>query len=219
MARQVSDEVFSEFVQGAWPGLYRTAYLLLGDPGLAEDLVQTALAKTYAAWPKRARRSGCAGVRPNDAASTPPRRGSDGGRGATSCRPRPCPTAAGTTDPSDRPAVLDALAQLPPRQRAVVVLRYYEDLSVAETADALGCSEGTVKSQTSKSLDTLRRLLGDAVIPVSATNAIWEAPMTDRLSALLHEEADRVARADPGGPRDHRVRAADQAAQAVTRSA
>ena len=47
----ISDEEFSEFVHGAWPGLYRTAYLLLGDPGLAEDLVQTALAKTYAAWP------------------------------------------------------------------------------------------------------------------------------------------------------------------------
>jgi len=50
MARQVSDEAFSEFVHSAWPVLYRTAYLLLGDAGLAEDLVQTALAKTYAAW-------------------------------------------------------------------------------------------------------------------------------------------------------------------------
>ncbi len=48
---RVSDGEFSEFVQGAWPGLYRTAYLLVGDAGLAEDLVQTALAKTYAAWP------------------------------------------------------------------------------------------------------------------------------------------------------------------------
>ena len=51
MTLQISDEEFSEFVHGAWPGLYRTAYLLLGDAGLAEDLVQTALAKTYAAWP------------------------------------------------------------------------------------------------------------------------------------------------------------------------
>jgi DNA-directed RNA polymerase specialized sigma24 family protein len=67
MARQVSDEAFSEFVHGAWPGLYRTAYLLLGDAGLAEDLVQTALAKTHATWPS-VRDVGRAGVRPHDAA-------------------------------------------------------------------------------------------------------------------------------------------------------
>jgi RNA polymerase sigma factor (sigma-70 family) len=63
------------------------------------------------------------------------------------------PDRAHETDPSDRPALVGALAQLPPRQRAVIVLRYYQDLSVAQTASALGCSDGTVKSQTSDALN------------------------------------------------------------------
>ena len=68
-------------------------------------------------------------------------------------------------DPSDRPSMVAALAQLPARQRAVIVLRFYDDLSVAQTAHALGCTEGTVKSQTHDALARLRTLLGDAVVP------------------------------------------------------
>ena len=134
MARQVSDEEFSEFVHGAWPGLYRTAYLLLGDAGLAEDLVQTALAKTYAAWPS---------VRdvqaaPGFARTTLVNTASSWFRKRSWRNELPTRVAARrpatTPTPRTEPAVLDALSHLPPRQRAVVVLRFYEDLSVAETA-------------------------------------------------------------------------------------
>jgi RNA polymerase sigma-70 factor (sigma-E family) len=165
MAWRVSDEEFGEFVRASWPRLYRTAYLLVGDPGLAEDLVQTALAKTYAAWPQvRDVRAAPAYARTtlvNTAASWF-RRHSWRNELPTETMPE----ATLLSDPSERPAVLSALRQLPPRQRSVVVLRFYEDLSVAEAAHALGCSEGTVKSQTAKAFDTLRRLLGDAVVPL-----------------------------------------------------
>jgi RNA polymerase sigma-70 factor (sigma-E family) len=166
MVHRVSDQEFSEFVHGSWAGLYRTAYLLVGDPGLAEDLVQTALAKTYAAWPSvrdvRAAPGYARTTLVNTAASWFRKRSWRNEVPTVSL-----PEVSHEHDPTVRPAVLEALAHLPPRQRAVVVLRFYEDLSVAETAQALGCSDGTVKSQTSKALDTLRRLLGEAVVPLT----------------------------------------------------
>lgn len=162
-----ADAAFTAFVHDAWRPLYRTAYLLLGEHGAAEDLTQAALAKTYAGWSRIRERDAAYGYARttllNEARSLF-RRPSWG-------RERPVaalPEKSAETDPSDRPAVLDALRGLPPRQRAVVVLRFYEDLSVAETAAALDCSTGTVKSQTSEALAKLRRLLGDAVLPEGA---------------------------------------------------
>src|SRR6476469_6418643 len=160
MARPPSDAEFSEFVHASWPSLYRTAYLLLGDRGLAEDPVQTALAKTYAAW-SRVRTVEAA---PGYARTTLVNTAASWFRRKSWRNEHPTESLPETSyehDASARPTVLDALRALPPRQRAVIVLRFYEDLSVADTATALGCSEGTVKSQTSKALDTLRRLLGD----------------------------------------------------------
>jgi RNA polymerase sigma-70 factor (sigma-E family) len=158
------DDDFTEFVHTAWPSLYRTAYLLVGEHQLAEDLVQTALAKTFASWRK---------VRDRNAATAYARvalvnTGSSWFRRKSWGNERPTetlPDSPSTPEPSDRPAVMTALQALPPRQRAVVVLRYYEDLGVREVAHALGCSEGTVKSQTHDALARLRDLLGDAVVP------------------------------------------------------
>jgi RNA polymerase sigma-70 factor (sigma-E family) len=164
MAHQLTDDEFTEFVHATWPGLYRTAYLMLGDHQLAEDLVQTALAKTYASWRKVKEPAAAPAyarvVLANTAASWFRRRSWRNEHPTAEL-----PEGASYGDPSIRPAVVDALRTLAPRQRAVVVLRYYDDLSVREVATALGISEGTVKSQTSDALARLRTQLGDAVIP------------------------------------------------------
>ena len=162
-----SDAEYAEFVHATWAGLYRAAYLLLGDHGLAEDLVQTSLAKTYAAWPRIEDHAAAPGYARTTLVNTALswfRKRSWGTEQPTSTLPE----RAVESDHALRPTVVDALRQLAPRQRAVVVLRFYEDASVAETARALGCSEGTVKSQTADALGRLRTLLGDTVIPQSA---------------------------------------------------
>jgi RNA polymerase sigma-70 factor (sigma-E family) len=169
MAPPPSDEEFTEFVDDAWPTLYRTAYLLVGDRGLAEDLVQTTLSKTYVSW-GRIRDRRAAGVYARtvlvNTASSWFRRRSWSSEIATSDLPdRPV-----VESDSDRPLVLEALRALPPRQRAVVVLRFYEDLSVEQTATALGINAGTVKSQTSHAMAKLRSLLGESVIPEGANH-------------------------------------------------
>ena len=141
----------------------RTAYLLCGgDWHRAEDLVQVTLTKIYVAWPK-IRRDGSV-----DAYSRKimVRAAIDESRRAYRRRESVVDTLpenssippVGVEDSVD---VRRALAQLPAGQRAVVVLRYWEDLSVTETAAALGKSEGTIKSQSAKGLATLRKLLGD----------------------------------------------------------
>ena len=161
-----TDAEFTEFVHAAWPGLYRTAYLMLGDHQLAEDLVQTSLAKTYASW-RKVREPAAAPayarvVLANTAASWFRRRSWRNEHPTETL-----PEGSTTPDPTDRPALLDALAGIAPRQRAVVVLRYFDDLSVREVAAALDISEGTVKSQTSAALSRLREVLGDDAVPAT----------------------------------------------------
>jgi RNA polymerase sigma-70 factor (sigma-E family) len=166
MSRTPTDGEFAEFVEAAWPGLYRTAYLILGEHQLAEDLVQTTLAKTFASWGKVRDQGAAMGyarvVLANTAASWFRRRS---WRNEKPTETLPDESQVAGSDPSDRPALMEALRRLPPRQRAVVVLRFYDDLSVREVAHALACSEGTVKSQTHHAMTQLRVLLGDAVVP------------------------------------------------------
>jgi RNA polymerase sigma-70 factor (sigma-E family) len=160
MSGVVSEQAFAALFEGRAAALRRTAYLLCGDWHRAEDLTQTAFAKLFAAWPR---------LRDEGAAEAYLRRTllrtflDDNRRGWR----REYPTevlpelAAAPSMSDDRMVLLTALSSVPPRQRACLVLRYYDDLSLEATAEVLGCSVGTVKSNTSRGLDTLRRLLGD----------------------------------------------------------
>ena len=146
---------FDEFVATRSAALLRTAYLLTGDHGLAEDLLQTALAKCWFAWGRidgppepYVRRTLVTTY------ATWWRRKWRGERPSGSLPDRPDPSGTATVE--DRDALWRALGTLPRRQRAVVVLRYYEDLSEADTAVALGISTGTVKTLASRGLARLR---------------------------------------------------------------
>ncbi len=160
------EDEFTTFVQKEWPSLYRTAYLMLGDHGLAEDLVQSALAKTFIVWSRvRDSDSPRAYVRAtlvNTATSWFRRRGWKNEIASDTLPERP------HTDGDDQSSVMEALDHLPTGQRAVVVLRFHEDLSVSETARLLNLSTGTVKSQTSHALAKLRTLLAAEILPEGA---------------------------------------------------
>ena len=151
---------FAEFVGARWASLYRLAYLLAASPTGAEDLLQTTLEKAYVNWPRisamefpeayvrrmlantlvSSRRRAWIGEQPWDE----------------------LPETAGAfveVPVLDRSLIWPLVCALPDRQRAVIVLRYYEDLSEAQIADALGCAAGTVKSQSSAAIVALHRAL------------------------------------------------------------
>ncbi len=176
------DDEFTEFASTKIATMRRVAYLLCQDWQRADDLVQAAITRLYVRWDRARtlehvdgyarmilvreylgeRRSGWARRVALDA--------------AVPDTPGPVP---------DRDTALDlraALASLPPRQRATVVLRYYCDLSVEQTAELLGCSTGTIKSQTAKAIQTLRGRLG----PAQASAAPSALPSFSRAERRQH---------------------------------
>ena len=155
-APSLAGTTYEEYVATRWAALYRTAYLMTGNHADAEDVVQTALVKVYAAWSK---------VSAADAPEAYVRRILTN-TFLSSRRPlrvtrerlvdRLPETSAAPTESEDRLSIWPHVASLPPKQRAVVVLRYYEDLSEQQIANALGCSTGTVKSNASLALKSLK---------------------------------------------------------------
>jgi RNA polymerase sigma-70 factor (sigma-E family) len=155
---------FDDFVRGSSTRLLRTAVLLTGDRQAAEDLVQEVYERVYVRW-RRIRGAPEPYARKaltNLVANRWRRRGRKPEVALTPGHDRPSPDR--TDDFAVRDHLLAVLQELPPRQRAVVVLRFYEDLTEAQTADTLGCSVGTVKSQTSRALDKLRLLTEPAIL-------------------------------------------------------
>lgn len=178
----------ADFVRAWWPRLHRTAFLMTGDAHEAEDLVQQTLVTVVARWGRvvtydhpeayartvlvnlvrsrwrRARRYAdlLVGQRVEDRV----------------------PDASADVGVSD--ALWQALSTLPPRTRAALVLRYYEDLSLAETAAALGCSEGTVKSQASRGLARLRERLDRDDLTLHDTLQDPAAPTAQHESGTDH---------------------------------
>jgi RNA polymerase sigma-70 factor (sigma-E family) len=154
---------YDELYAALWPRLVRTAYAVSGDLGVAEDAVQIAFAKAYRSWWRISRlASPAAYVRKmavNEVLNH--RRRASLRHEVTRADLPERAVLGGPEDALAHDEMWRAVATLPPRQRAVLVLRYYEDLSEQQIADVLGCRPGTVKSQASAAIAALRARLGD----------------------------------------------------------
>ncbi|MFY9913201.1 MAG: SigE family RNA polymerase sigma factor [Nocardioidaceae bacterium] len=157
-AGQVRDDeraAFDAFVRARLPELLRFGRALTGSPEAAADLVQDALERTLLSWSRLESRHEPEGyvrrIMVNRNISIWRKFGRE--------RPTDVITDRGTEDQHFDSDLWQAIQQLPTKQRAVIALRYYDDMSEAEIARTLGCSVGTVKSQASKALDKLRRLV------------------------------------------------------------
>ena len=163
---------FADFVASRWTSLYRLAYLLAASPSGAEDLLQTALEKAYVRWGRISQMEHPeAYVRRMLVTSLV------SSRRRRWLGERPTEHLPEDADDSCEIGVLDhsllwpLVCALPSRQRAVIVLRYYEDMTEAQIADTLGCAPGTVKSQTSAAKAALRRALAASGVGLEVGDA------------------------------------------------
>ena len=160
-----TDDDFVEYARAAAPRLRRTAYLLCHDWHLAQDFTQTALARLFVHWGRIQRRESPDAY----ARKVLLRVFLDHQRLSSShevVTDRVADTPSPTGQPELRVTLLEALRRIPPRDRAILVLRYWEDQSIETVADVLGVSAATVKAQSARGLTRLRALLGaDQLIP------------------------------------------------------
>ncbi|MEV4352327.1 SigE family RNA polymerase sigma factor [Actinoplanes sp. NPDC049596] len=157
-----AEEEFREFVRGWFQPLRALAYVTCGDWQAAEDAVSGALSRLYLRWDRVAAPESYARTMVVRAAIGEKRRPWRRERSASDAFPEGvAPDPGAGVD--ERLRLRAALRQVPPRQRAALVLRFLEGLSVEETAEVLGCAVGTVKSQTKRGLDTLRAALAEEI--------------------------------------------------------
>jgi len=180
----IAEEEFTSFAEAASSRLRATAFLLCGDWHTAEDLAQITLTKVYAAWRR---------ISSKDAVDAYARRTLLNSYLVHCRRVRRGEVLTGDVSllaerqvqaqgPELKLALTDALATLPPKARAVVVLRYWEDMSVEQVAALLGCSTGNVKSQSARALARLRVLMDDALTE--------EGPVTAPAASATHREEE-----------------------------
>ncbi|MFF5635261.1 SigE family RNA polymerase sigma factor [Streptomyces sp. NPDC012825] len=159
-SQYASYTTFSSYVRARGPVLLRTARSLTANPSDAEDLLQTALAKTFVAWERIEDHRALDGYVRRALLNTRTSQWRKRKVDEFVCEELPEPVGLPSSDPAERQALHDAMwravLKLPERQRQMVVLRYYEDLSEAQTAEVLGVSVGTVKSAVSRALRKLR---------------------------------------------------------------
>ncbi len=189
---------FADFMRGRWSALVRLGYGLTGDARLAESLARSAFAKAYASWP-RVLRSGdpnvyICGVMLNASLDRFRRRKADQ---PGPDMPRGQGAAPQARNGDGRPALVTALMRLPARQRSVVLLRYWMDMTEAEVANALGCSVGSVRNQAALALAALRA--GEGVAEETVLWASRTSWICDSSSAPSSMRSRRRSRRS-GGP-------------------